>query len=181
MRVNQFARVALLLAGASLGLQATTMIRASLNDLIQKSSRIVRGRVSGTSCESNSSGIFTKVKVKVAETWKGPNESLVEVTIPGGTCNGSSQSVAGTPNLDEGQEYVFFLWTGRTKLNHLLGLGQGVLDISTNDKGEAIVSRSTLDSVMLDGLTGAVVKDQAFSIRLSEFGTQVRRTLGADK
>jgi hypothetical protein len=157
------------------------MIRASLSDLIQKSTRIVRGRVSGTSCESGASGIFTKVKVKVVESWKGPNEPSLEVTIPGGICNGSSQSVAGAPDLDEGQEYVFFLWTGRTKLNHLLGLGQGVLDIGTNDKGEAIVSRSTLDTVMLDGLTGAVVKDQAFSMRLSDFGTQVRRTLGAEK
>ena len=164
--------------GVASALQGTTLVRASLDELARTSTTIVRGRISGTYCISTYSGIYTKIRVKVSEQWKGVEAASLEVTVPGGTCHGVSQTVSGAPAFVEGSEHVFFLWSGRARNLLLLGLGQGVLDIHINEKGETVVSRGGLDGVMLDAVTGRVVRDEPFSMRMSDFNLQVRRALG---
>src|SRR5258705_12946697 len=78
----------------------------------------------------------------------------VEVQVPGGTFQGQQQNFAGTPQLTEGAEYVFFLWTGPSGATHLLGLSQGVLDVTTNSAGELIVAGPGTDPPGLDSATG---------------------------
>ncbi|MBI1791456.1 MAG: hypothetical protein HYR60_28340 [Acidobacteria bacterium] len=159
-------------------MRATTLARASLDDLIQKSTAIVRGKIAGSSTVTRGSMIYTNVKIRVVERYKGPNDPLVEVSLPGGLAGGLRQTIAGVPDLVEGVEYVFFLWTGRNKITHLLGLSQGVLELTRNAQGEWMVGRGAIDAVMLDPASGRVVRDEPFSMRLSEFTSRVNQASG---
>ncbi|MGH9659931.1 MAG: hypothetical protein ACRD96_15385 [Bryobacteraceae bacterium] len=161
-------------------LQATTLTQASLDDLIRKSTAIVRGKVVSTRSALRGSLVNTYVKVTVLERWKGPVEPSVEVVLPGGTVGGVNQDIAGVPDVDPGVEYVFFLWTGKSGAHHLLGLSQGVFDITLNGQGQRMVSRGRVDAVLIDA-AGRVVRDEPVTLRLSEFSTRVRETLGGKR
>src|SRR5262249_22901126 len=137
-----------------LAAQATTLSRASFDDLVQKSTGIVRGRVTGSFSATRGSSIYTYHKIQVLERWKGLAAAQVEVQVPGGTFQGQQQNFAGTPQLTEGAEYVFFLWTGPSGVTHLLGLSQGVLDVTTNAAGEVILAGQVTDALVLDSATG---------------------------
>src|SRR3954447_21710247 len=110
--------------------QATTVTRASLDDLIQKSTSIGRGRVVGASTTVHGALVYTHYTIQVLERWKGAAADQVQVQVPGGSFNGMQQNIAGAPQLGPGSEYVFFLWTGPSRATHVLGLSQGVLDIA---------------------------------------------------
>ena len=168
----------LCLAATAASVQATTLTRASLDDLIEKSTSIVRGRVVSTSAAARGSSIYTTVRVQVLERWKGPQEGLIEVVVPGGAVAGLRESVTGVPELTAGTEYVLFLWTGpRNRVTQLLGLSQGVLDLITNSKGETVVVRSSVDATLLDPSTGKQVRQESLQMRLTDFSSRVAKTL----
>ena len=157
--------------------QATTLSRASFDDLVQKSTSIVRGRVTGSYSATRGSSIYTYHKIQVLDRWKGLASAQVEVQVPGGTFNGQQQNIAGTPQLAEGAEYVFFLWTGPSGTTHLLGLSQGVLDVTTNAAGEAIVAGQVTDALLLDSATGRATGAEPLRMKLSDFGSRVTGAL----
>jgi len=149
--------------------QATTLSKASFDDLVQKSTSIVRGRVTGSYSVSRATSIYTYHKIQVLERWKGLAAAQVEVQVPGGTFQGQQQNFAGTPQLTEGAEYVFFLWTGPSGATHVLGLSQGVLDITTNAAGESIVAGPVTVARVFESVSrkGAVV--QRLRMKLSGY------------
>jgi len=157
--------------------RATTVSRASFDDLVQKSTSIVRGRVTGYYSSSRGSSIYTYHKIQVLERWKGLAAAQVEVQVPGGTFQGQQQNFAGTPQLTEGAEYVFFLWTGPSGATHLLGLSQGVLDVTTNATGELIVAGQVTDAMVLDSATGNVTGPEPLRMKLADFSSRVSRAL----
>ena len=160
-----------------LAAQATTVSRASFDDLVQKSTSIVRGRVTGSYSASRGSSIYTYHKIQVLERWKGLAAAQVEVQVPGGTFQGQQQNFAGTPQLTEGAEYVFFLWTGPSGATHLLGLSQGVLDVTTNAAGESIVAGQVTDALALDSATGKATDVEPLRMKLSDFSNRVSGAL----
>lgn len=155
---------------------ATTLAHATLDDLISKSTAIVRGKVTGSRSEMRGSMIYTFVRIRVEERWKGPAESFVEVMVPGGSAGGYRQRVTGAPDLTEGAEHVFFLWTGKSGVVRLFGLAQGVLDVSRNAQGEVIVARGLVGAPMLDD-KGRAVRDEPFTMRMSDFSVRIQKTL----
>ena len=157
--------------------QATTVSRASFDDLVQKSTSIVRGRVTGSYSATRGSSIYTYHKIQVLERWKGLTATQVEVQVPGGTFQGQQQNFAGTPQLTEGAEYVFFLWTGPSGTTHLLGLSQGVLDVTTNAAGESIVAGQVTDALALDSATGKATDVEPLRMKLSDFSNRVSGAL----
>jgi len=157
--------------------QATTVSRASFDDLVQKSTAIVRARVTGSYSAARGSLIYTYYKIQVLDHWKGPASTQVEVQVPGGTFNGQQQNIAGTPQLTEGAEYVFFLWTGPSGATHLLGLSQGVLDMSTNAAGEAVVAGQVTDAMVIDSATGRATSAEPLRMKLSDFSSRVSGAL----
>ncbi|MGH9722064.1 MAG: hypothetical protein ACRD8O_17790 [Bryobacteraceae bacterium] len=168
----------LCLAATAASVKATTLTRASLDDLIEKSTAIVRGRVVSATPAVRGSSIYTAVRVQVIERWKGSQEGQVEVVVPGGTVGGMRETVTGAPELTAGAEYVLFLWTGpRNRVTQLLGLSQGVLDLITNAKGETLVVRSPVDATLVDPSSGKQVRQEPVQMRLSDFSTRVARTL----
>lgn len=194
----------LLLIGAPLG--ATTLQQLPLPEMAQKSTAIVRAKVTSASGVLRGSDVFTVYKLAPTEVWKAPASGAPrEVDVPGGVAGGLRQPVDGAPTLSIGREYVLFLWTSRTGVTQLIGLSQGLFDISRlNDSGKApagsqpradgpsgnvasgnsggnlMVWRSPASERMLDA-GGRPVRDQAVSMKLADLRAQVARALAGGR
>jgi hypothetical protein len=159
-------------------LGAATLSRLSLDDMITQSTSIVHVRVSGSYAAFRGPVIYTYYQAQVLERWKGANQSAVEIGLPGGSANGLQQSFPGTPQLLEGKEYVLFLWTSKTGLTQIIGLTQGLFDLSTDASGVITAMRSVSTNSMLDPKTGYMVKDEAIQMQLKDLTTRIANTLG---
>jgi hypothetical protein len=156
-----------------------TLERLSLDDMITQSTAIVRGKVLGSRCAFNGPMIYTFTRVQVSQQWKGTPAQVVEVATPGGKAAGYEQNFAGAPRLVEGSEYLLFLWTGKSKITHVIGLSQGVFDLVKNDKGELTATRAAIAEPMLDPVTKQQVTSQNLSISLQDLSNRISATLAA--
>jgi hypothetical protein len=155
---------------------ATTLGKASFDDLVHKSTGIVRARVVSSYSNARGSLIDTYYKIQVLDRWKGSASTQVEVRVPGGTFNGQQQNYSGAPQLTEGATYVFFLWTGPSGVTQLLGLSQGVLDVTTDESGNLLVSSEVTDALVVDS-GGQPTSPQALRMKLSDFSSRVTTAL----
>ena len=164
-------------------LHAATLERLSLEDMVVKSTAIVRGRVLASYTAPYGPVIYTHYKIQVTEHWKGPADPALEVVIPGGVSGGLRQTFSGAPALGTGSEYVFFLWTSRSGLTHVMGLSQGLFELKQDQDGGMVAQRGASAEAMLDAATGQPVKDQAVRMRMSDLRQRVSATLasGAQK
>lgn len=160
---------ALVLFAALAPSYATTVIKAPLDDLIAKSTSIVRGRVAGSYTSTQGRLVNTYYKIQVEELWKGPAATQVDVQVPGGL----KQNIAGVPQLANGAEYVFFLWKGPSGTTHLLGLSQGVLDITKDSSGNMMVIRQASDALVVDSATGRATQQDPLRMKLSDLSSRV--------
>jgi hypothetical protein len=165
----RLAIIAVTLATVSAG---TTLERLSLEDMAQKSTGIVRGRVSGCAGEMRQNVIFTRCDVSVSETWKGNAAPRVSVYVPGGRVGRLTQTIAGAPALENGQEYVIFLWAGRSGINQVIGLHQGVFQLAADAEGTTIAQRAATAERMLDA-GGLEVSDQSLRYTAAELKSRV--------
>ena len=164
---------ALVLTFCMLPLQGATLERLTLEDMIAKSTAIVRGKVAGSSASVSGPVIYTNYTVQVSERLKGQAGSSVEVSVPGGVANGLRQTFAGAPTLNAGDEFVFFLYAGRDGRNAILGLTQGLFSLPANSASDPVSTRSASRELMLDRRTGRPVKDETVVMRLSELRTRI--------
>lgn len=111
------------------------------------------------------------------DRWKGARQTAVEVALPGGTANGYRQSFPGTPQLTEGKEYIFFLWTSKSGLTQIIGLTQGLFDLSEDASGVSTAVRGATSNSMLDARTGQLVKDQPIQMQVKDLGARIATTL----
>jgi hypothetical protein len=165
----------LVVFGMSL-LPAATLEKLSVDDMIGKSTEIVSGKVLSSNTIMRGPMIYTRYRVRVAETWKGKAASEVDVFAPGGTFGGTVQTVPGAPRLEEAQDYVLFLWTGRTGMTQVIGLSQGLFELHKNQNGEPVVSRRASRDTILDS-SGRFVEDAPVSMRLREMVDRIHRML----
>src|SRR5450759_2270431 len=105
----------------AVGTWAATLEQLSFDEMVEKSTAIVRGRVVGSYTTSKGSLIYTHYRVLVSERWKGPAASEADLVVPGGTLGRSVQSFPGAPKLAPGADYVLFLWTAKSGLTHIIG------------------------------------------------------------
>src|SRR5262249_42563115 len=126
---SQFAALALFVClGGSLG--ATTLRQLSLDDMIRQSTAIVRAKVTGSYNSSRADGIWTFYRLENLESLKTAKAKPTEVAIPGGEASGKRQIVDGAPTLAIGKEYVLFIWVSRAGIPQVIGLSQGLFDVS---------------------------------------------------
>jgi hypothetical protein len=144
-----------------------------MSSMIRQSTAIVRARVTGSSAGRRGSNIYTSYRLDVLETFKASQTPLAEVAVPGGTVNGTRQTVAGAPKLVDGQEYVLFLWTSPSGLTQVIGLTQGVFTVLKNAAGEATVVRAASTEPML-GPGGQPVKDLNVNLTLDALRQMVQ-------
>ena len=167
----------LLLASTLRPAAAATLEQLSLDDMIAKSTSIVRGRVLGSAGVFHGPVIYTHYQIQVTEQYKGAKAASVEVIVPGGTANGVRQDVSGATQLNTSDEYVLFLWKGATGLTHIIGLTQGIFVLSKGTAADPTAVRNPTTELMLDPATGQSVRDERISMRLSDLKTRIAGTL----
>src|SRR5437588_3119449 len=158
-------------------LGSATLSRLSLDDMINQSTAIVRARVTGSYAAARGPMIYTFYQVQVLDRWKGVNQAAVEVALPGGTANGLRQSFPGTPQLTEGKEYIFFLWTSKSGLTQIIGLTQGLFDLSADSRRLPTAMRGATSNSMLDPRTGQLVRDQGIQMQVKDLSSRIATTL----
>jgi hypothetical protein len=157
------------------GAPAATLQQLSLDQMTQASTAIVRARVTSANASFTGSTIYTHYKLQVVESWKGFLPT--EVAVPGGVAGGFRQSFPGMPTLAVGAEYVMFLWTSTsTSITHLVGLSQGLFNLSARSDGSTLATRPLIGEMMLDA-SGRKVADKAVQMNLASLRAQVRTKL----
>jgi hypothetical protein len=177
MSVKSIVSFTLILASCALAVSAATLERLSLDQMIIKSSAIVRGKVLNSHTTSSGPVIYTHYNIEVSETLKGPARTSAEFQLPGGVSNNSRQSFAGVPQFSVGDEYVFFLWSGKNGTTQVLGLTQGLFSVPSAPAADPVITRSASHEVMLERNTGKAVKDQTVTMHMSELRTRVHALL----
>jgi hypothetical protein len=155
---------------------ATTLLKMSMNDLITQSTAIVRARVTGSRTMAVGQDIYTYYQLQVSDTLKRGAIVPAEVSVPGGVYGNIRQIGVGSPVLTQGQEYVLFLWTNRSGVSQLIGLSQGMLSLTTDASGAAILNRPAVTDQMLDK-SGKPVTDAAVSMKWSDLRALIVKTL----
>jgi hypothetical protein len=150
----------------------TTLQQLTLDQMIQKSTTVVRGKAQQTTAAPHGAVIYTHYRIQVTEQWKGAPVSPIDVSVPGGWANGTRQTYSGAPTFLDGQDYVFFLWTSRTGLTQVIGLSQGLFIVTADSTGQLMVTRGAATEPMLDG-TGKPVTDSEFTMPYAEFKAKV--------
>ena len=168
---------ALLTTISAVPLQGATLERLSLDDMIAKSTAIVRGKVTSSWAAFSGPVIYTHYRVQVSESFKGASQNTVEVMVPGGEANNLRQSFAGAPQLNPSEEYVLFLWTGKTRTTMVIGLTQGLFSLDGEMVVDPLATRHATRELMLDPSSGKPVKDQTMVMRLSVLRSRIANTL----
>jgi len=169
--------LALLLTFCMSPLQSATLERLSLDDMIAKSTAITRGTVIGSHVSVQGPIIYTRYTIQVTEQFKGNLNGAVDVVVPGGIANNLRQTFAGAPQFNIGDDYVFFLWTGKSGLTQIIGLTQGLFAISGATTSSPTATRLASKELMLDPGTGRQVKDQTLVMGLSDLRSHIAGAL----
>lgn len=157
-------------------LQASTLLQLTLNDMIQQSTSIVRGKAQVSYVSQKGSVVYTHYKIQVSSTFKGAPVADLDLAMMGGVNNGVRQMFAGAPELVNGQEYVLFLWTSKSGLTQIIGLSQGLFKVMPGSSGQLMMTRSAATELMLNG-SGQVVTDSDFQMPLGTLQTRIQSVL----
>ena len=155
--------------------QATTLQQLTLDDMIRQSTAIVHVKVSSAGAATRGRNVYTFYQLQTLETLKGG--SAGELAVPGGAAGEIRQEVAGAPVLKTGGEYVIFLWTGNSGLTQVIGLSQGLFNV-TQDSGNAMLVRAALSGATILNKSGAAVNPAAVTISLSGLKAEIQKVLG---
>jgi len=166
-------RFALCLAVWLAPVWGATLERLTLDDMIAKSTAIVRGQVTGSSAAYRGTVIYTHFQVNVLDRWKGAAQGTVDVLVPGGVANGIRQTYPGAPQLNAGQEYVLFLWTSSSGATYTLGFTQGVFTLPKDASGQTMAVRAPTTETLLEPVTGRVLKDQPIRMPLAQLVSRI--------
>lgn len=162
----------LLLSGL---LPATTLEKLSFDEMVAKSTRVVRGRVSLSAVRAHGSVYYSHYTVAVSETYKGGDVRTLDVVLPGGTIGKSQQTFAGVPALAPNADLVLFLWTSPSGMTHVLGLTQGIFRVTKDSDGKQIYSRDAISEGMVNARTGRPESDSGMRFTAEEFAQRVRQ------
>jgi hypothetical protein len=176
--VKRHLAITLIVTSCVLPLRSATLERLSLDDLIVKSTAIVRATVSDTWTAMSGRDIRTYYKLQVSERFKGPAQDTIEIITPGGTVGDLHQSVAGSPVLNKGDDFVFFLWTSGRGVTWITGLTQGLFSLPGGAGDDPVATRAANRELTLDAVSGRPVKDAVVSMKLSALRTRIAATLG---
>jgi hypothetical protein len=175
--VKRSLQLAAMMAFSMLPLPCATLERLSLTDMATRSTAIVRAKVLDSYASFSGPVIYTHYKLQVSERLKGQN--VAEVAVRGGIANGMQQMVPGAPRFNQGDEYVFFVWTGKDGLNQVIGLTQGLFAVTADGSANPSLTRNASHELMLDSKTGHPVKDQTLVMRMSDLRAQITAALAA--
>jgi hypothetical protein len=128
----------LVLAALFCGPSWATLVPAmTLEDLASQSQSVVHGKVARTwsAWDSSQQVIWTHYEVEVSDSLKGPAQSKLVLSEPGGTVGETSMLIAGTPVYEVGEEIVLFTEATPIGYARTCGWGQGKFKVSTAQDG----------------------------------------------
>lgn len=127
---------------------ASVVQALTVDQLSRDAAAVVHGTVVSVRSAWNDdhTRIYTEVQVKVEAAWKGeaPAAGVVVVRQLGGSVEGLSQQVMGSPVFAVGEELVLFLVPGPQGDRAVLGMSQGKFKVE-REAGEVRVSRALGD------------------------------------
>lgn len=167
-------RLALSLLITAAAMTATTIEKLSLDEMTAKSTAIIRGKVNFSHVAQHGAVYYTHYKVSVSERLKGVAAAQVDVVMPGGRIGKSEQTFSGIPTFAAGSEVVLFLWTSKAGLTHVIGLGQGIFNVSKDVAGQTVLSREAIREGMVDAKTGRPVEDAGIRMTIGELQGRIR-------
>jgi hypothetical protein len=147
--------------------------------MITQSTAIVRAKVGGSYAASSGRVIYTHYSIQVSEQFKGGSPGSMDIVVPGGAANNQWQFFAGAPEFQPGDEYVFFLWTGKSGLTQVVGLTQGLFSIPPGTSADPVATRPASGELMLAHGSGAPVKNETLVMKLSDLRSRIAATLAA--
>lgn len=156
---------------------ASTLQQLTLDDMIAKSTIIVRGKVQQqTNAGFQGQMIWTHYSLQVSETLKGSSVRQLDLVVPGGNSKGIQQTYSGAPTFSINQDYVMFLWTSKSGLTQVIGLSQGLFAVVPNAAGNLMVIRAAASEHMVN-VSGQPVTDSDIQIPLSDLRTRIQLVL----
>jgi len=174
--VHLLAGVAVLVSGGLTPAGATTLLKMSMDDLIVQSTAIVRAKITGSRTASTGKDIYTYYQLQVSESLKKGAILPVEFAVPGGVYGNLRQIGVGSPEFTQGQEYVLFLWTGRSGMTQVIGLSQGSFSLTQDSSGATVLKRPAIADQMLDK-SGKPVTDAPVTMKWSDLRDMIVKTL----
>jgi hypothetical protein len=169
--VTRFLLTALVAMGTLL--TGTTLEKLTFDEMVSKSTSVVRGKIALSSVRQHGAIYYSHYTVQVSEQYKGPTAKMIDVVLPGGTIGRNQQTFSGVPVFAADTELVLFLWTSKGGLTHVIGLSQGVFQVSKDATGKMIFSREAIREGMVDGRTGRPVSDGGMRFTAAEFAARV--------
>lgn len=161
--------------------QATTLMRASLDELVKANHSIISGEVVDLYSYWNKdhSFIFTDVTVAVTDSLQGRfvNGNQVTFTLMGGTVDDLTTMIVAGPSVDLGENYVFFLnnddLPGASAMLTIPELSQGIFNLKEKDDVVHVVSQANEHPLYPDkrGVTEAAGGSEGY--RYSDFKREV--------
>ena len=145
--------------------QATTLKRATLQNLISSASHIFVGQVVSTESRWVDKKILTASSIAVSQVIKGtPGESFTLTTL-GGRVGAIAQTVPSSPQLRTGQEVLVF--AGRAgAYNMVVYMDQGLFNVVT-ENGEKLV-QTNAQALGLPASTDGLIALDSFVTAIAE-------------
>ena len=179
MRVARtFTALAVALAVQVVSSRATTLQKLAMPEMVQRSTSIIRAKVTGKRSAFRGQDIYTYYQLQTTEMLKaGP--AVAEVAVPGGVVGRLQQIGIGSPELAAGGDYVIFLWTSPSGLTQVIGLSQGLFKV-TSSASDPVLVRAAVSDSMVDS-NGRETQDTGVSMRLSALRTLIQQAGTAGK
>lgn len=118
---------------------AVKFVPASVEQLTERAQVVIHGTVRERIIERDDSGrVYAKVRVAVAESWKGAAGNDFTVVQSGGILGDRAHHVDGQEALEVGEEVVLFLVLNQHKQGLVIGLSQGKFKVR-EQSGEKLV------------------------------------------
>ncbi len=155
---------------------AATLEKLSVEEMSQKSTLVLKGRILSCAGELRGSVIYTRCQIAVHERWKGQSSDRTSFIVPGGTVRDIRQTFTGVPRFDPGLDYVVFLWAGKSGVNQVIGLSQGVFDVKS--LGKTLLAKREASTETMLNAQGNSVEDTAVRMGLDKLRSRVSRALG---
>jgi hypothetical protein len=157
---------------------ASMAVAATFDDKVDHAASIILGKCLRQEARFDPSGkwIVTYTTFAVERTMKGNPMPEMTIVTPGGEVSGVHQSTIGIPAFHPGAEHVLFVKNSSLGPT-VLYFDQGAYDVTTNDRGEKIVTPVPSNLVKIDTQRGMAVAPSDTPKLLPEFEREVGDTI----
>jgi len=133
------------------GLSAATIPQMELSEVVERSPRIVQGRIVRTwaAWDAAHKAIWTHAEVEVARDLRGNAGKTITISELGGVVDGIEMRAPGAPKLRDGEEVVVFSYATPGGLWRLRGWGQGKYRVERDAAGRQVVRREDFGARMV--------------------------------